>query len=46
MHVHEEQCDDDSSLPFLPGVEKLGYDGVSAGIWVIRIEVANLGARW
>ena len=22
------------------------YDGVSAGIWVIHTEVANLGASW
>ena len=27
-------------------VMSYSYDGVSAGIWVIHIEVANLGARW
>ena len=26
--------------------DSFSYDGVSAGIWVIHIEVANLGARW
>ena len=26
--------------------DSYSYDGVSAGIWVIPIEVANLGARW
>ena len=26
--------------------DSYSYDGVSAGIWVIHIEVANLGARW
>ena len=26
--------------------DSYSYDGVSAGIWVIHTEVANLGARW
>ena len=26
--------------------DSYSYDGVSAGIWVIHREVANLGARW
>ena len=26
--------------------DSYSYDGVSAGILVIHIEVANLGARW
>ena len=35
-----------SGCKMVPEFDSYSYDGVSAGILVIHIEVANLGARW